>query len=400
MPVDPSQQPGVAVDETGFEWPLAFMRRELFKKGEALFTAGQPADKLFYIARGLIRVPEIDCLLKAGQVLGEMGIFSPDRSRSASAVAEEDVEAYTMDREQVCGVMSRDPNLATTLIEVVLKRLLERLTTEIEARERIQAELRIARNIQSSMLPRVFPPFPGRKDFEVYAIMEPANEVGGDFYDFFLIDEHHLCFLVGDVSGKGVPAALFMALSKTLLRSAAMQGLRTSEIIARVNKALCADNEECMFLTVLVWILNTRTGEAEYCSAGHNPPLLRSSDGVLRFLDVEPGLVLGFEDDFLWESRAFRFQAGDTAFLYTDGVTEAENSNQEQFSEERFQASVAGSPSLDLAETVNAVRQDIIRYTQAQPQSDDITLLALKFNQAEGNSSQRSVPVGPSRESE
>jgi sigma-B regulation protein RsbU (phosphoserine phosphatase) len=309
-----------------------------------------------------------------------MGIFSPNRCRSASAFAEEDVDVYTMGREEVCSLMSRDPGLATSLIEVVLKRMLGQLKTEIEARERIQAELRIARDIQLTMLPRVFPAFPSRKDFEVYAIMEPAKEVGGDFYDFFLLDENRLCVLVGDVSGKGVPAALLMALSKTLLRSEAMQGYSTNEILARVNNALCADNQECMFLTVLCLILDSRTGEAEFCSAGHNPPLVCSKNGVPQFLDVEPGLLVGFQENCRWESKTFRFKGGDIMFLYTDGVTEAENSNQEPFSEERFGASVSGSRSSDPTEIVNAVKQDIILHTQGQPQSDDITLLALKFN--------------------
>jgi sigma-B regulation protein RsbU (phosphoserine phosphatase) len=309
-----------------------------------------------------------------------MGIFSPGRCRSASALAEEDVEAYTMGREEVCGLMSRYPALATSLIEVILKRMLEQLKTEIEARERIEAELRIARDIQSRMLPRVFPPFPSRKDFEVYAIMEPAHEVGGDFYDFFLLDEDRVCVLVGDVSGKGVPAALLMALSKTLLRSEALQGHGLSETLARVNNALCADNQECMFVTVLCLILNNRTGEAEYCSAGHNPPLVRSRDGRLQFLDVEPGLLVGFEENFRWESRTFRLNPGDIVFLYTDGVTEAENFNQEPFSQQRFLTSVSGLGSTDLGEIVGGIKQDITRHTQGHPQSDDITLLALKFN--------------------
>jgi len=325
-------------------------------------------------------LPELDGWMKAGQVLGEMGIFAPDRARSASALVEEDVEAYTMGREEICGLMSRDPRLATSLIELVLKRTLGQLKSEIEARERLNAELRIARNIQSSMLPRVFPPFPGRKDFEVYALMEPAKEVGGDFYDFFLVDDHRLCVVVGDVSGKGVPAALLMALGKTLLRNEMMQGHRTKESLARVNNALCADNQECMFLTVLCLILDTRTGEAEYCSAGHNPPLVRSSEGVLHFLDAEPGLLIGFEENFHWESHPFRFKPGDIIFLYTDGVTEAENPKQEPFSEERFLASVSGLRSIDPAEIVNGVRQEITRHIQGHPQSDDITLLALKFN--------------------
>jgi sigma-B regulation protein RsbU (phosphoserine phosphatase) len=370
----------LAVDESGFAWPLPFMRHEQFKRGEYLFKAGDPAEKLFFIASGLIRLPELDRVMRAGQVLGEVGIFSPNRSRSASALAEEDVAAYTMGREEVCRLMSRDPGLATNLMEVVLKRMLGQLKTEIEARERINAELRVARNIQASMLPRVFPPFPDRKDFELYAVMEPANEVGGDFYDFFLIEETKLCVLVGDVSGKGVPAALLMAVSKTLLRREAMQGYSTNAILARVNNVLCAENHECMFLTVFCLILNTQTGEAEYCSAGHNPPLFRARDGSVRFVDAKPGLVLGYEANFSWESKRLSFKPGDVVLLYTDGVTEAENSKQQHFSDERFRAALSNLRCTDLTEIVNGLRQDIARHTEAHPQSDDITLLALRFN--------------------
>ena len=379
---DPLKSPAgtLGVDETGFQWPVAFMRRELFKQGEYLFKAGDPADKLFFIASGLIRLPELERSMKTGQVLGEVGMFSPNRCRSASALAEEDVETYTMGREEVRNLMSRDPGLATGLIEVVLKRMLGQLKTEIEARERINAELRIARNIQASMLPRLFPPFPGRKDFELYAMMEPASEVGGDFYDFFLIKEHKLCVLVGDVSGKGIAAALLMALSKTLLRSEAVQGFSPSEVVARVNNALCAENHECMFLTAFCLILDTRTGEAEYCSAGHNPPLYRSNNGLLHFLETEPGLLVGYEEGFHWQTRALRFKPGDILLLYTDGVTEAENAGKEPFSEDRFRASVSGLRSGDLVQIVDRVRADISRHAQGHPQSDDITLLALRFN--------------------
>jgi serine phosphatase RsbU (regulator of sigma subunit) len=381
MPLDPAQPHAgeVAFDEAGFGWPLAFMHREQFRKGDYLFKTGDSAEKLYLIVNGSILLPELGRSVKAGQVLGEVGIFSPNRSRSASAVAEVDVDAYAMGREEVRQLMSRDPSLATKLIEVVLKRVMGQLKTEIEARERINAELRIARDIQARMLPRVFPPFPSRKDFEIYALMEPASEVGGDFYDFFLVEETRLCILVGDVSGKGVPAALLMALSKTLLRSEAMRGHPVAEVVARVNRMLCADNPECMFLTVFCLILNTRTGEAEYCCAGHNPPLWRQSDGSSRFLECEPGLLVGFDESSVWESKSLRLSSGDILCLYTDGVTEAENAAKAAYSEERFRASISGAHSADLTKVVEFVRQDIAQHAQGQPQSDDITLLALKY---------------------
>jgi sigma-B regulation protein RsbU (phosphoserine phosphatase) len=371
-----------AVDESEFQWPLRYMRHEHFKKGEYLFRVGEPAENLFYIAKGMIRLPELGRLLRAGQVIGEIGIFSPNRCRSASALAEEDVDTYTMGSEEVRHLMHGNPSLATKLIEVVLKRMMENIQAETEARERINAELRIARNIQSSMLPREFPPFPGRTDFEIYATMEPASEVGGDFYDFFLVRENKLCVLVGDVSGKGIPAALFMALSKTLLRSEAMRGYSVNDILARVNTALSADNKECMFLTVFCLILDTRTGETEYCSGGHNAPLYCPSSGGIRFLDQQPGPLIGFEEDFRCESKGVQLNRGDLLLLYTDGVTEAENARQEPFSEKRLGETVAGLRSGTLAQIIDGVRSDIAGHVQGHAQSDDITVLALKYNGA------------------
>src|SRR5947209_13755258 len=282
---------------TACPWPISFMRRENFKKGECLFKLGDRAEKLFYIFNGAIRLPELNRLVKTGQVLGELGIFSPGRERTATAIAEEDVEAYSMGTDEVKRLMNREPELALQLIQLSIKRLGENLKMEAEARERINAELRIARDIQTSMLPRVFPPFPGRKEFELYAMMEPAKEVGGDLYDFFFVDENRLCVFVGDVSGKGVPAALFMALSKTLLKSEAMRDYPPGEILARVNNLLCPDNRECMFVTVFCLILNTRTGEAEYCSAGHNPPLLCTNDGAVEYLRAPGGFVVGLQEN-------------------------------------------------------------------------------------------------------
>jgi phosphoserine phosphatase RsbU/P len=382
MQVSPPDVPerAVGLDEQGFQWPIAFMCREDFRKGEYLFKIGDRAERLFYILKGQIRLPELNRSVKAGQVIGEMGLFSPSKQRSATAFAEEDVETYTMGGDQVRRLMSRDPELATNLLEVIIKRMMEHLKAEAEARERINAELRIARDIQSSMLPRVFPPFPGRKEFELYAVMEPANEVGGDLYDFFFVDENRLCVLVGDVSGKGVPAALLMALTKTLLRSEATRGYSASEILARVNNALCAENDEGMFVTVFCLLLNTQTGEAEYCTAGHNPPLLCSNDGAAEFLQAEPGSVVGFQENVTYRSSIIHFKRGELLLLYTDGVTEAENPKQELFSEDRFRSCVAALHGQGVRELIDGVKNDLALHTQGHPPSDDLTLLALKYH--------------------
>ncbi len=367
------------VDEGACQWPISLMCRENFRKGEYLFKVGDRAEKLYYVGKGVIRLPELNCFINAGQVIGELGIFSPGKQRTASAVAEEDVEAYTMGGDEVKRLMSVDPGLGINLIQLSIKRLIENLKAETQARERINTELRIARDIQASMLLRTFPPFPDRKEFEIYAMMEPAKEVGGDLYDFFLVDENRLFVMVGDVSGKGVPAALFMAISKALLKSEAMRGYPASEIVARVNNLICLDNPECVFVTVFCLILNTATGEAECCSGGHNPPLLCTNDGVVDYLDVPHGPVVGFQEYYNYQSKTIRLQPGEMLLLYTDGVTEAENPRAEHFSEKGLKACVSVLHDRELREVIAGVSQEVALHAQTQPQSDDITMLALRY---------------------
>lgn len=380
MPLNPTDaSPEKGIDESGFQWPLAFMTRENFRQGEYLFRQGDPADKLFLIVQGLVRLPELNRMIKPGHVLGELGIFSPRKQRTASALAEQAVEVYAMGSDDVRALFTHDPALAVNLIEISVKRLTEHVKAEVEARERINAELRIARDIQLGMLPRTFPPFPHHKEFELWAMMEPANEVGGDFYDFFFVGQDRLCVLIGDASGKGVPAALLMALCKTLLKSEAMRGYSANEILARVNNLICPENHECMFVTVFCLLFNTRTGEIDCATAGHNPPLLCCSDGSTQLVCPEPGPVVGFEENTAYESKFIRLTPGDILFLYTDGVIEAENANDEAFSLERFRSCVAGLRSQELRKVIEGTRQEIALHTQGHSQSDDITLLALKY---------------------
>jgi sigma-B regulation protein RsbU (phosphoserine phosphatase) len=364
------------------QWPLLAMRKQSYRKGEYLFHIGDNADRLFFINKGYIRLPEVNKVIKAGQVIGEMGVFSPGRQRTASAVCEEDLEAYTMDRNDVIEFFRRDPNLAIDLLQLSNKRFIENLKAETESKERIKSELRIAHDIQASMLPRAFPAFPGRKDFEVFATMDPANEVGGDFYDFFLVEENKLCLVIGDVSGKGVPAALFMAISKTLLKSEAMRGFSPHEVISRVNNLLCKDNPICMYVTVFMLILNTDTGEIECCNGGHNPPLLGVGKGPVSYLPAVKGMGLGVMEDLKCDSQKLTLKRGDLFFLYTDGVTEAMNPEKELFSEARLQSCIARLRAQGITDIVGAVRSEIATHAQTEPQSDDITMLALRYNGA------------------
>jgi serine phosphatase RsbU (regulator of sigma subunit) len=252
----------------------------------------------------------------------------------------------------------------------------QRLTEE---KERIGSELRIASDIQRAILPRNFPAFPERKEFELFAETIPAREMGGDFYDFFPIDQERLGLVIADVSGKGVPAAIFMAVSRTMLKATAMQTPSPGECLYQVNNLLCPDNDSTMFVTVFYAILNTRTGELEYSNAGHNLPYLLSSQGSVAMLDNPGGMALGVQQDTLYNVRRIRLRPGEGLFLYTDGVTEAMDPQGNLFSDARLKQlllRIQGGSPIDLVyETVAEVRD----YAGGEPQADDITLLVLRY---------------------
>ncbi|HNQ51044.1 MAG TPA: SpoIIE family protein phosphatase [Candidatus Omnitrophota bacterium] len=361
-------------------WPISFMKLETYKKGDCLFKAGDKADRMFYIAKGSIRLPEIDKVVKQGDVLGEMGIFSPFKERTASAVCEEDVDVYTMGKDEVINFFGKDPAMAIDLIQLSIKRFIENLKAETAARERIESELRIAQEIQASMLPSVFPE---RAEFELFAMMDPAKEVGGDFYDFFFIDESRLCFVIGDVSGKGVPAALFMAICKTLIKTEAKQGLATDEVLSVVNSILCQDNQTCLFVTVFCAILDIATGEIEFSNGGHNPPLVCDATGCFNFIKMACGFVVGIMADLKCTNERLRLKPGDTIFLYTDGVTEAMDPDRKQFGEERLREKLISLKDNGIKDMIQAMRREVTVFARGAQQSDDITMLAVRYTGAQ-----------------
>ena len=261
-----------------------------------------------------------------------------------------------------------------------LKAYMKDLEETTAARERIQSELRIASEIQASMLPRTFPPFPDRKEFDIFATMEPAKEVGGDFYDFFFIDENKLCFLIGDVSGKGVPAALFMAISRILLKTEALRDIPPDEILYNVNNTLCPDNDASMFVTLFCVILNTETGEMQFANAGHNPPLISANGEGFEFIQLPKSFVVGPMPDTEYKSQKLTLNPSDTIFLYTDGVTEAMNPDSQLFSDERLAECLSDLNDKNVEEIVRAVKEQIVEFAQGALQSDDITMLALRYN--------------------
>ncbi|MFZ5431564.1 MAG: PP2C family protein-serine/threonine phosphatase [Bacteroidota bacterium] len=251
--------------------------------------------------------------------------------------------------------------------------------TEHEQLVAIQHDLNIAREIQQAILPKVFPPFPGEQSFDIYASMVAAKEVGGDFYDFFLIDQDRLGFVIGDVSGKGIPAAIFMAVCRTLIRATGLKGDSVSECIAHVNYLLCKESVSSMFVTVFYGILNTRTGEVDYVNAGHNPPYLLSAEGVST-IKMTNGLALGVLDDFVFESNKIQLKSGEQLLLYTDGVVEAFNLEEEAYGEENYARFLNENRSLPVDAIIHKTLTDVNEFAGEAPQSDDITLLGITFN--------------------
>ncbi|MFH1161119.1 MAG: SpoIIE family protein phosphatase [bacterium] len=270
-------------------------------------------------------------------------------------------------------------------LEVTINKTLEEILLVRQSMEEhhqllsIQHDLEIAREIQQAILPKVFPPFPQRKDFDIYASMQAAKEVGGDFYDFFLIDNDRLGFVIGDVSGKGVPAAIFMAVSRTLIRATGLKGISTNECIEYANHLLCNESTSCMFVTVFYGILNTSTGEVEYVNGGHNPPHLIRDDGSIHKVDLTGGSVLGCMDNTSYQSRKLTLNPGDTIYLYTDGVTEAFNKENEAFGEKRLEDFLKRNKKRPLKELVLETITEIESFAGSAPQSDDITLMAIRF---------------------
>ena len=274
-----------------------------------------------------------------------------------------------------------DLNDLEITIEKSLKEI-EAYKQALTSREKliaIQQELDIATAIQTSILPKTFPPFPDRKEFDIYANMITAKEVGGDLYDFFLIDKYRLGILIGDVSGKGIAAALLMAVSKTLLKATALKGIPADNVLREVNNILVDDSPSNMFVTLFYGVLDTRNGAFEYCNAGHNTPFLVSSEGEVKALDNVGGLILGAMKDTEYESNVIIVKSGESIFLYTDGVTEAMNKNEEEFEESRLLKCLSGKVNVSSQGLIQNVFDDVQNFANGKEQSDDITCLSLKY---------------------
>lgn len=252
--------------------------------------------------------------------------------------------------------------------------------TELHAQQ-VENELNIATSIQSSMLPKIFPDFPGRKEFDMYASMNPAKEVGGDFFDFFFVDDDHFAFLIADVSGKGVPAALFMVTAKTLIKDNLQSGMPLVEAMDKSNAQLYEGNEAHMFVTCWIGVMELSTGKLDYVNCGHNPPAICRENEPFHFKKDFSGLVLGGCPTTHYRSFSVTLQEGERVLLYTDGVTEAMNKQNVQYGEKRLLAFLDASPKDESTQAIiSDIQNDVSTFTSGAEQSDDITMLALHIN--------------------
>ncbi len=272
-----------------------------------------------------------------------------------------------------------------------LKSNIRNLMKTTATKERIQGELNTARKLQMGILPKTFPPFPDHREFDLYATLKPAKEVGGDLYDFFFLDDHQLCFTLGDVSDKGVPAALYMVITRTLVKTSAQQNLPPAKMMERINDILGADNPNAMFVTLIIGILDIRTGEIRYANGGHNLPVLITDNGV-SFLRGTSGPIVGIIPDTEYKELHLHLGPNDKLFLYTDGVTEAMNEKGDLFSDKALLASLENVKSAPLATAVETISNDIRTHVGNAPQSDDIAMMMVRYK---GPQPQNSVATNP-----
>ncbi len=359
-------------------------------EGEVLLAPGQVNHNIYLVLTGNLSVrigtegAAAPLIIESGQCVGELSIID-GKPVSASVVAEHRCRVLVVSDEvfwtQIIGLPGIARNLLTILSErmrqdneVIIRNVKQRLHYE-----HIEKELQTARSIQASMLPRGDPLIPGRDEFDVCALMDPAKEIGGDFYDAFMIGADKLFFAIGDVSGKGVAAALFMVETVTLLRMEAARDIPPHEVVARVNDQLCRNNDQGMFVTVFCGVLDVARGALAYCNCGHDAPLVGRAGAGFDFIACSGGVMLGAVADAPCQSGSLALKRGDVVLCYTDGVTEAMNREQAMFTQRRLRESVAGMEAVEAAQLVRALHAEIRAFAQGAPQSDDIAVLALKY---------------------
>lgn len=322
------------------------------------------------------------CAVIAASVRLTARMVEPLKSlqRQVEVIAQGNLDAHVqIASEDEIGVLAEECNAMAVSLKNQMTEI-QRVTAE---KERMDAELTVAAQIQASMLPGRCPDFLDDREIDIYASMQPAKEVGGDFYDFFLVDPEHLVVVMADVSGKGVPAALFMVVARTLIKDLAQLGLSPDEVFRQTNEKLCETNEEGMFVTAWLGVLNLCSGHMVYVNAGHNPPLLYRNQDSFEYLKQKPGFVLAGMEGISYSCGEFWLKEQDMLYLYTDGVTEAADANQELYGEKRLKDTVnqcmKQDKKADAKHLLDAVKKELQDFVREAPQSDDITMLGLKL---------------------
>ena len=291
-----------------------------------------------------------------------------------NVASEQKLQDTIRNQDEIGGLASSIDRMEERIQEYV-----DSITQITAEKERINTELNLAAQIQASMLPHIFPPFPERKEFDIFASMDPAKEVGGDFYDFFLIDSDHLGLVMADVSGKGVPAALFMMASKIILQSVAMMGGSAGEILTKTNEAVCSNNQAEMFVTVWAGILEISTGKLTAANAGHEYPALKRASGDFELFRDKHGFVIGGMEGIRYKEYEIQLNPGDKLFLYTDGVPEATDANMELFGTERMIEALNRGKDSSPEQVLQCVRRAVDDFVKDAEQFDDLTMLCLEY---------------------
>ena len=352
------------------EWSLGIF----FPEDELMADLNRLNRELLFLMGGGLLLLALVVLLVSRTITRPLTALSGAAGEMATGKLEIDVPS--LDSGGEIGILARSFDNMKSSLKIHIAGLLETNA----AKERMESELSIARDIQMGLIPKIFPPFPDVPEFDLYAFLQPAREVGGDLYDFYRIDAERICFFLGDVSGKGVPASLFMAVTMTLIKMTAAKGLLPDKILEEVNAQLSRDNSSCMFVTLFCGILHTGTGELWYANGGHNAPVLLRNSCKPEFLEETGGILLGAMEDFTFAMKQVQLAPGEGILIYSDGVTEAMDEREELYSDERLLELLGGMGACHPIETVKAVMADVLSFTGTAPQSDDITLMMVRYN--------------------
>lgn len=361
---------------------LEAMQEVCITKGNDIITVGADCqDGMYIILEGKARVfskqGELLNVLGEGEFIGELGLIN-DQTRGATVRAFTDVRCANISKQLFEEIAGRNRKIYGTFINM----LYTKNTKIIGERERIKTELATATKIQADCLETDFTEFNKLPNLNINAKMRPAKEVGGDFYDVFMIDDTHMCFLIADVSGKGVPAALFMVMAKVHLKNYASLGLPLAEVVSRANNQLCYKNEAGMFVTGFICVIDIISNEVKFVNAGHNLPFVKKADGEFEMMRVKANLVLGMMEDVPYREQSFILEPGDCFYLYTDGVSEALNINKELLGDDRLHEML--NSHLDVCNNtedfIESMFKEVDDFAGEEVQADDITMVYIARN--------------------